>query len=228
MRLEDALSRFADLLRNARALVFDFDGTLVDSNPIKRRAFVVCFAEFPERLTEILDYCWNRHHTPRGEKFRHIYEEVLGIPYTAEVSAKLHTRFEAETTRQIIAAVEIPGASAFLRAAHGRYVRAVLSSTPHEILLAIVDGRGWRGLFEILKGAPVEKGKWLQEFCDNQKLRPSQIVCFGDTMDDAQAAALVGCRFILIGAGVAADRAVPQLGNFQPFLRDGRRLAFAA
>lgn len=55
------MATVAELIREARALVFDFDGTLVDSNAIKRRAFERCFSEFPDRLEEIMRYCGRYH-----------------------------------------------------------------------------------------------------------------------------------------------------------------------
>lgn len=201
----------AELLRRARALVFDFDGTLVDSNPIKRRAFDVCFAGFPEQREEILAYCWGRHHTPRGEKFRHVCERILRRPYTEDLAAALHERFEAVTTRQIVEAPEIPGATEFLRRAQGRYLMAVLSSTPHEILREILARRGWGGWFEAVQGAPVNKASWLIAFREQRGLDGGEVVFFGDTPEDAGAADEAGSTFVMVGPpdGVSGGRAVP-------------------
>jgi phosphoglycolate phosphatase-like HAD superfamily hydrolase len=156
------VSELSALVAQARLLVFDFDGTLVDSNPIKRRAFAHCFAGFPDRLEEILAYCNSQHRTPRGEKFRHVYERILRLPYTAAVASVLHERFEAATTEQIIRAPEIPGAEAFLRRVAQRHVTALLSTTPHDVLLTIVARRGWQALFGRVQGAPVQKATWLR------------------------------------------------------------------
>ncbi|MBI3320587.1 MAG: HAD family hydrolase [Candidatus Omnitrophica bacterium] len=200
----------ADILGRARVLVFDFDGTLVDSNPIKRRAFERCFAEFPEQRQEILAYCWSRDQTPRGEKFQHVVEQILRQPYTEALAAVLHERFEAATTWQIVEAPEIPGAAEFLRKARGRHLLAVLSNTPHEILGRILAQRGWQGWFEVVQGAPVHKASWLKAFCRQRGLEPSHVVFFGDTPEDASAAEEAGCPFIGMGGvtGLSGARAV--------------------
>jgi len=215
------MSEAADLVRGARALVLDFDGTLVDSNPIKRRAFEACFAECPQR-DEILAYCWGSHHAPRWEKFRHVYEQILRQPYTEARAASLHERFEAATTAQIIAAAEIPGATAFLRRVHGRYLVAVLSSTPDAVLREILAHRGWQDWFDVVQGAPVHKASWLTAFREQQGLDRPSLVFFGDTLEDAAAADEAGCAFIAVGEpdGPLGGRAVP---NFMSMLRDDDR-----
>lgn len=202
------------LLRRAHTLVFDFDGTLVDSNPIKRRAFERCFTGFSERWDEILAYCWGNHHVPRGEKFQHVYEEILQLPYIPEIAQDLQERFDRFTTTQIIEAKEMPGAEAFLRQASGRYRTGLLSSTPHEILLTILRGRGWEGLFTRVQGAPVQKAEWLMGLRLQDHLAKSELVFFGDSTEDAQAAQLAGCTFIAVGPDHRCQPAAARLRNF--------------
>ena len=131
--------RVPGILEKARSLIFDFDGTLVDSNPIKRLAFDACFEDFPERLEEIRAYCYGHNHTPRWEKFKYVYEKILGLPYTADLQRRLVEHYESLTTKQIIEAPEVPGAGLFLAASRKSHQTAVLSSAPNEILLEILS-----------------------------------------------------------------------------------------
>lgn len=210
----------AALLARARALVFDFDGTLVDSNEIKFRAFEQCFERFPQHAEAIRVYCRNHHHTPRREKFRHITERILGRAYTPEADADYHTQFDAATTRQIIAAPEIPGASRFIAEAARHRVTALLSSTPHAVLLDILERRGWQGLFQEVRGAPVEKAVWLRAFRERLGLDKPSVVYFGDTEEDARAAAEASCSFIAVGpsAGSLSRYAMADFESFTQFL----------
>ncbi len=189
-----------------RMLVFDFDGTLVDTNPIKRRAFERCFAEFPAQLNEILAYCCGHHHTPRGEKFRHVYERILKRPYTSEIAASLHARFNSETTQQIIAAPEIRGAERFLQTMGRARETALLSSTPQAVLVEIIERRGWRAYFREVRGAPVDKAVWLTKTWQGRGWPAHAVLFIGDTAEDAQAAAAAGCTFLGIGTEPALAR----------------------
>lgn len=196
-------------IQGARALIFDFDGTLVDSNAIKREAFRRCFEEFPDRLEEILAYCYAHNHVPRWEKFRHAYEQILKIPYTREAEIRLLRRFEQETTEAIIAAPPLPGAEPFLRQTAVTHPLGILSSTPQEILRQILERRGWAPLFRWIQGAPVNKTEWLTRLQAEEGLTGGHLLFFGDTPEDAQSARESGCSFVLI-----SDR-----GNFAELLR---------
>ena len=216
--MSDDAARAAAWVRQATALVFDFDGTLVDSNPIKRRGFEFVFADAPRR-EEILDYCRRHVHLPRGEKFRHACEQIAGQPYTPEVAARLEGRFEDATTRQIIEAPEVPGALRWLQGAAGRQVTALLSSTPQETLERILAQRAWRPYFEVVQGAPVDKGAWLASFRQSRRLPGEAVVCFGDALQDAAAARQAGCRFVGVGPalrGAVSDPVIDDWTGMMP------------
>ncbi len=198
MRNPVAEKSLAEWMEQARCLVFDFDGTLVDSVSIKQEAFRRCFEEHPERLPEILRYCFGNHHTPRWEKFRHVYEEILRLPYTPETEAVLHERFERQTTQQIVKAPALPGAEVFVRAACRRWFTAVLSSTPHEILVQILTQRHWLDDFQRVRGAPVDKAAWLRLLREEQGWGPAEMLFFGDTLEDLRAASSAGCTFVAV------------------------------
>lgn len=218
--MSQVLAQTRELIRRAHALVFDFDGTLVDSNPIKQRAFELCFAEFPAQREEILAYCWGHHHTPRGDKFQCVYERILGLPYTPAAAAALHERFERATTRQIIEAAEVPGASQFLRRAGATHRTAVLSSTPQKVLVQILAARGWLASVHVVQGAPVDKTNWLAQFRGAYGAHPGSVVMFGDTSEDAEAAAGAGCTFVWVGRGRDASGGALHVTDFLEFLTD--------
>ncbi len=202
------------IIQHARVLVFDFDGTLVDSNEIKRRGFEMTFKDVPDRLDEIMAYCRGHHHTLRDEKFRYVYEHILHREYTLAIAALLHERFAQATTRQIIEAHEIPGAKRFLAERSGRHTTALLSSTPHEVLLQILGARGWEALFTVIRGAPVCKATWLKAFQAAQGVGGDEVVCFGDGDEDARAAAEAGCVFVAVGCHTRTDLAPHAITDF--------------
>ena len=202
------------MLRQTRAVVCDFDGTLVDSNAIKWRAFETVFAEFADRLPEIMAYCRGCHHVPRHEKFRHVVERILGRPYTPELERRYLAQYAAATTHAIIGAPEIPGATAFIRRVRSTHVTGVLSSTPHQVLEEILMRRGLRSAFDEVRGAPVQKAAWLREFSAYRSFEPREVVFLGDTPEYAAAAEAAGCEWIGVGVGVA-DHAEIVLEDFK-------------
>ena len=192
----------------AEAVVFDFDGTLVDSNEIKRRGFDHAFAEYTDRMEEIRAYCYGSNHTIRGEKFRHVTEKILGLEYTPELNERFHKRYAEFTTDGVVAAAEIPGAAVFVRNL-ARLHPALLSSTPTAILVEILQRRGWGDLFDIVQGAPVNKLAWLRGLQAVVRCEPRQIVFFGDTDEDARSGAEAGCTFVRVRAASPGPLSIP-------------------
>lgn len=182
-------------LSKARLLIFDFDGTLVDSNPIKLTGFDICFAGF-EHFDEIKSYCHQHHHSPRWEKFRYVYEVILKKPYSKELEEELDQKYSAVTTQAVIDAPEIPGAELFLKEVGARFKTALLSGTPDEVLASIIEARSWRKYFNFVRGAPVNKAAWIKDLLKRLEMPAEQTVFFGDTAEDASSAREVGCPFV--------------------------------
>jgi len=185
-------------IQSSKGVVFDFDGTLVVSNEIKRQGFDFVFADYPDRMAEIRKYCYSFNHTIRGEKFRHVTEQIVGLRYTPELERLCHERYAAFTTDSVAAAPEIPGAAAFVKSLSS-YRPALLSSTPTAILLEILERRGWRSLFPVVQGAPIDKQAWLKDFQTTLGCAPEQLVFFGDTDEDEESGRRSGCTFVRVG-----------------------------
>lgn len=107
------MTPIVSILEKAKAFILDFDGTLVDSNTIKRNAFEKCFLDYPDPFDAIMAYCKNNNHIPRQKKFRHVFENILKLPYTKQIEEQMLACYAKETTEQVILAKEIPGGDSF-------------------------------------------------------------------------------------------------------------------
>jgi phosphoglycolate phosphatase-like HAD superfamily hydrolase len=197
------LPTLIDAVRNAigvsRRVIFDFDGTLADTNEIKTRAFDLVFKDYPEHMEEIQAYCHSFNHTIRGEKFKYVAEKILGLQYTPERDRQFHEAYARFTTDVVVAAPEIPGATSFLRRIRSSEP-ALVSSTPHDILLEILERRGWRSMFGEIRGAPVNKRDWLNSLQKSLGCRAEALLFFGDTDEDETSARESGCTFVRVGS----------------------------
>jgi HAD superfamily hydrolase (TIGR01549 family) len=211
----------AKRIDSLRAVVFDFDGVILESADIKTDAFLAMYAHYPEHLAEIRRYHLANTGISRYVKFEHIQRVILGLSYTEEDRRRLSAEFERFTHEKIFTCPQVPGAEELLRRLQGRVLRIVASGTPQAELDRIVAGRGMGGWFDEVWGTPRTKPEILREVLARHALDPQSVLMVGDGMSDYQAAREIGTRFLAreaddVFAGVAVEkvRDLTELGTW--------------
>ena len=179
------------------AVIFDFDGVLVESAELKTQAFASLYADFPDHLHEILSYHQQYVGISRYRKFQHFHEVILGIPYTEEIGMRLGAEFSRLVVDQIIAGPCVPGALEFLDEHHATLPLYVASGTPHAELEQIADAKRLSPYFRALYGSPLPKPEATAKVLERERLSPEQVVFVGDGLSDRGAAEETGTHFVL-------------------------------
>ncbi len=170
------------------AVVFDFDGVIVESGDIKTDAFVELFADRPEHFEAIRTHHLANVGISRYEKFRWIYANLFHEPLSDEQSAELGERFSALVLDKVLASPFVPGALEVLQELHGRLPLYVASGTPEPELLHIVAARELAGFFEGVHGSPTNKADVLRRVAARHELAPAEVLMVGDGESDHRAA----------------------------------------
>ena len=180
----------------------DFDGTLVESNNIKDRAFETIFCEWPEHTGTMMRWHLTHDSIERGEKFRYFVEEVLALPGQNDLIEKLSSRFGQLTKEAIIECPYVKGAYEFLEYIRNRVSVYLVSATPQLDLDQIIKARGLGGYFKDVYGAPTKKDETLKNIILLEKVSVDEILFIGDSPEDQQSAKNIGINFI----GMQSDR----------------------
>lgn len=176
-----------------RCVVFDFDGTLVDSNPIKELTFLEIAASWPGGeacMTHLLG------RAARGDRYATFsaFAAAMGCPERAEELAR---RYTVLCEQRILACTERPGAEAALRRLRQTGVRLhINSATPRADLARIIAGRWGADSVDGVHGAPTAKADNLAAILAAEGLTAAETAVIGDGDDDLAAAAACGCPFI--------------------------------
>ena len=192
--------RVRDVFANVAGVAFDFDGVLVDSVDVKTRAFAALYADDdPALQAEVV-----RHHLAHGGISRHHklahYERLrTGTDPDPERLATLADRFARTVKEQVIAAPELPGATALLTALATRLPLFVASGTPEDELRDIVTARGWDAHFTAVLGSPDDKATILTGIAARLGRAARDLVLLGDAATDREGARTAGARFVLVG-----------------------------
>lgn len=137
--------RFADLLLGKRLLIFDFDGTLVDSSPLHARAFSAAFA--PLGIT--VDYERIAGITTPAAVDKLLAEAGLDLP------PEQRQALVRDKQQHVLALLQaelkpLDGAVEFLQAARSRYRLALCTSGSLRSVSAALAKTGLAGMFDPL------------------------------------------------------------------------------
>jgi len=180
-----------------KAIIFDFDGVIVESSDIKTDAFRAMYEPYgPEVVNAAVAHHQANGGISRRKKIRFIHREFLGRSLTAEELETLCQKFSELVEEAVVACSPVPGAQAFLDANVGERPLFVVSGTPHEELLRIVDRRGIGDYFTAVFGSPPEKPPTIRDILADHQLQPEQALFVGDALTDYNAAAETGLCFV--------------------------------
>jgi phosphoglycolate phosphatase-like HAD superfamily hydrolase len=181
-----------------QAVLFDFDGVILDSVGIKTDAFAEMFRRYgPEIEEKVIDYHKRNGGVSRYKKFRYFYEELLNEPISEDKIERLGSTFSDLILKKVLTAPFIPGAEATLKALSARGIPAyVVSGTPQAEIRFIVEARGLGSLFRGVYGTPPMKGEIVREIIEREKYEIERCLFIGDAMTDFEAALENGIAFV--------------------------------
>ena len=183
-----------------QCLAFDCDGVLLDSVPVKTRAFARIAEPYgAEARDRFVMYHTVHGGVSRYRKFAWFYREVLGREITPEESDELGRRFAAYALDEVRRCPMIAGAEDVLRRWHGVLPLYVCSGAPQEELDLVLRERGLTGYFNGVFGSPPAKAELLARAVALAGVMPEDCLMVGDAPTDRHAAETVGTLFYGVG-----------------------------
>ncbi|MBI2625273.1 MAG: HAD family hydrolase [Candidatus Nealsonbacteria bacterium] len=179
-----------------RAIIFDFDGVIVESMGIKEKAFIFLFKDYPEHLNEIVKLHRAHGGLSRFEKFKTIHRDILKLPYSKEKEEKLAEKFSDFTLKEVIKSPFVPGAYEFLEKYYKTFSFFVASGTPEKEMKYIVKAKGIDRFFRDVLGSPRKKGQLCLQLLEEYKFLPEEALMVGDAVEDFEGAKEAKIRFI--------------------------------
>lgn len=175
---------------NWQAIIFDFDGVVVESGKIKTQAFAELYRPYGEDIVaQVVQFHTQNGGMSRYRKFRHFQEHFLHQPPLTEAEERqLDIRFSELVVEAVIAADPVPGAIELIRQQSQKIPLFVASGTPEVELKVIVERRGLSSYFTAVRGAPALKKTIIAEILAAHGLQPETVLMIGDAMADLEGA----------------------------------------
>ena len=171
-----------------KAIIFDFDGVIVESVDIKTKAFAKLFENQGKDIVKrVVDYHINNTGVSRYEKFKYIYKNILRTTLSNEKFQKLCKEFADLVITEVVNASYVKGANEFLEQHAKNYMCFVCSATPQDEMRKIIKQRGIDSFFKAIYGAPMEKKDIVGDIITKENINPKNVVYIGDALSDYKA-----------------------------------------
>ena len=182
---------------NIRCVVFDFDGTLVRSNRIKKLRLYDTVADIP-RASIVLDALHSEDF--KGDRYDIFRELCRRLDLKTDDQADRLAHIYGELCHQsLIECSEVPGASVALEELRTKGVPLyIVSATPQINLLPAITARALEPYFKGVLGRPIGKIEHVRAIMEFEQLDSKSLVIVGDGRDDLDTAAAVKCHFIAV------------------------------
>ena len=181
-----------------RHIVFDFDGTIIDSQHAKDQIFLDLAGPDRQLRSETLDLLRSRKLT-RNELVASIYDKrnlsKLGTSlWTAQAKV-------SEQLDNVVMSMPLrPHCQSVLEiCSEQRRFMYVSSATPVTNLVPLLRNLNIVQFFEIISGAPCTKIEFLRELKRSKSISGKDILVIGDGFDDMESAVDQHCNFICVG-----------------------------
>lgn len=185
-----------------KAIIFDFDGVLVDSNKIKKEAFFQIFSKIQGSYEVIKTIEKDFENFTRNIVVERIINKLVEKKLLESVNIRKEINKYLEmyakfTTNQIINSSAIKGAKEVLEEIHEKYPLFINSATPDGVLKIIISQRNMLGYFQDIYGATSgNKIKNTKKILKKFNLSPSEVIFIGDSESDLTCAIQNNIQFV--------------------------------
>ena len=184
-------------MNKVEAIIFDFDGVLVESVDVKTQAFAEMYKQYGLKIVDqVVAYHLEHGGVSRYEKFRYYQETLLGQSLSPSEEKILGDTFSKMVKDAVVTAPWVPGAYEFLSEYHQAFALFVASGTPEEEMKEIVRRRDMARYFMSVHGAPAEKAVIIRSICEEHGFKNRSVLMVGDAMTDYMGARAAGVRFV--------------------------------
>ncbi len=181
-----------------QAIIFDFDGVIVESGDIKAQAFAELYRHHGKAIAQAaVAYHRANGGMSRYLKFHHFQRHLLNNPpLTPEEEQELDQRFSQLVMEAVIACQPVPGAETLIRKMANEIPLFVASGTPENELRVIVERRGLSPYFTEVRGSPVLKETLVADILSTHTLIAERVLMIGDALVDYESASQNGIAFL--------------------------------
>ena len=201
-----------------KALIFDFDGTIVNSIDVKTDAFFKMYLKYGQRIAEkVVNYHLLNGGVSRYKKFKYYHKKFLGIDLSKKEINNLSSEFSQFVINKVIQAPYVPGIDNYIKNNYNKIDMFISTATPTYEIKEIMLKRKIDKYFKGIYGSPDSKSDHVKKIISNNNYAKNEIVFIGDSISDLEAAKKNSLRFIAVTDDTQFNKDGLCINNFNDF-----------
>ena len=201
-------------------IIFDFDGVILDSLPIKDFGFQEIFKEFPkEQVDKLIDFHKRNGGWSRFVKIRYFYENILKREISDDEVLRYAEKFSNVVVKELTnKKYLISETIKFLESNFGRYNLHVASGAEENELKYIAKELDVAKYFISINGSPTRKIVLVENILKKNRYSKNETILIGDSINDYEASHENGIEFF--GFNNLELSKFRYISNFQDFEKE--------
>lgn len=176
-------------LEKYKVILWDFDGVIMDSMPVRELGFREVLKEYPDdQLEKLIHFHRINGGWSRYVKFRYFYEEIRNEEVSDEQIAVLSRKF-SEIMRKNLVSEEllICDSLNYIKENYQDQPMHVVSGSDGEELRYLCRQLGLSKYFVSIHGSPTPKATLIKELLESEKYSHEEVIMIGDAHNDREA-----------------------------------------
>lgn len=197
------------------SILWDFDGVILDSMPIRSDGFIEVLKNFPEdEVNDLLDYHLRNGGLSRYVKFRYFFEEIRGEKVSDGKVQEMANSF-SEVMRQMLVnpSLLINDSLDFIREYCESVPMHIVSGSDGNELRFLCEALEISKYFQSINGSPTPKKELVRTLLKEHNYAKDNVVLIGDSLNDYEAAADNDIGFLAYN-NQSLSRAHSYISNF--------------
>ncbi len=178
-------------------ILFDFDGVILDSMPIRDYGFREILKGFPKETVEkLIEYHRENGGLSRFVKIRYFFEEILKTKITEEEVEQFAYNFSKIMKKELINKKYLISDSVdFIKKNYKKFNINIVSGSEEKELNYLCENLGIKDFFITIKGSPIPKTELVKNIIEKYNYKKEETILIGDSINDYNAAKENGIKF---------------------------------
>jgi phosphoglycolate phosphatase-like HAD superfamily hydrolase len=185
------------MLSKYKVLLWDFDGVIMDSMPIRSKGFELVLAQYPkEQVDQLMAFHEANGGLSRYVKFRYFFEEIRKESVTDEEVLALAGKFsEIMLSLLMDQNLLIQDSVSFIKNNWQNFEMHIVSGSDGKELRMINDSLELSSFFKTINGSPTPKKQLVEDVLADNQYDKKDVILIGDSINDFDAASFNDISF---------------------------------